>query len=345
MVRAERLAILAEGELGVLTSKTAVCMVRYQPTRVACIIDSTKIGLDVEQVLGFGRGIPIVGSLEEAAAFSPDSLLIGIAPRGGQLPAEWRPIILAAIGKGLTVISGLHTMLAEDPEIGRAAADKGVAVWDVRKPVIPDGVARGVLKQRNGKVLLTVGSDSRSGKMTVAYELARYLKANGVRTEFVATGQTGILLSGWGAAIDRVPGDFMSRVVEDLTVRALEVADVAVVEGQGSLIHPGYSGVSLAILHGCYPDAMILCHQTSRREIRGYGIDIPDIEGVIKLYEDSAAPVFPSQVIFIALNTFDLSEPEARQAIAATERRTGRPATDVVRYGCEKLRRHLWGVL
>jgi uncharacterized NAD-dependent epimerase/dehydratase family protein len=345
MLRAERLAVLAEGELGVLTSKTAACMIRYQPERVACIIDSTKRGLDVEQVLGFGRGIPIIGSLEEALAFSPDSLLIGIAPRGGQLPAQWRQVVLRAIGRGLNVISGLHTMLEEDAEITRAAADSGVGVWDIRKPVVPDGVARGVLKQRKGKVLLTVGSDSRSGKMTVAYELTRYLKDKGIRAEFVATGQTGILLSGWGTAIDRVPGDFMSRVVEDLTVRALEMADVAVVEGQGSLIHPGYSGVSLAILHGCCPDAMILCHQTSRREIRGYGIAIPGIDQVISLYEDSAAPVFPSKVTFVALNTFDLDEIEARQATATIERQTGLPATDVVRYGCEKLHRHLGGML
>jgi uncharacterized NAD-dependent epimerase/dehydratase family protein len=334
---ATRLAILAEGKLGVLTSKTAACITRYQPDRVACVIDSSKAGLTVENVLGFGGGIPVIASIDEAYAFSPDTLLIGIAPRGGALPPPWRKTVLSAVAHGLNVISGLHTMLADDPEISELARRNDVKIWDIREPVIPDGISEGKLRERAGHVILTVGSDSRSGKMTVAFELARALRSRGTKAQFVATGQTGILLEGWGVVVDRVPGDFMSRVVEDLTVRALASSDVAVVEGQGSLIHPGYSGVALAIMHGCYPDAMVLCHQSTRLEIEGYDVAIPGLGELVGMHESMCRHVFPSKVIAIALNTFDMAEERAAEYIEAAERETGLPATDPVRMGSDKV--------
>jgi uncharacterized NAD-dependent epimerase/dehydratase family protein len=334
MFEAERLAILAEGRFGVLTSKTAACIIRYQPERVACVIDGTKRGQSVESIVGFGGDIPIVGTIEEAMRFSPDTLLIGIAPRGGLLPSEWRETIIAAIEGGLNVISGLHSMLAEDSEITGLAGARGVRIWDMRKPVIPDGIAQGPLGERTGRVILTVGSDSRSGKMTTAYELARYLIGKGVRAEFVATGQTGILLAGKGVVIDRVAGDFMSRVVEDLTLDALRRADVAVVEGQGALIHPAFSGVALGILHGCRPDAMVLCHQPTRRLIQGYSVEIPPVTETIVLHEQLCMALGPSKVIAIALNTFDLAEDEALAEIETVRRETGLPTADPVRWGC-----------
>ena len=215
MLDFSRSAILAEGKLGLLTSKTAACLVRYVPEKVACIIDSTRQGRSVDDVLGFGGKIPIVASLDEALALDPDSLIIGIAPRGGALPDEWRQIVLDAIAGGLDIISGLHTMLGEDPEMLEAAKKRGVEIWDVRRPQLPDGISQGSLRNKTGKVVLTVGSDCRTGKMTVAYELVRALKSEGTDATFVPTGQTGILLEGWGVAVDRVPGDFMARVVED----------------------------------------------------------------------------------------------------------------------------------
>jgi uncharacterized NAD-dependent epimerase/dehydratase family protein len=345
MVKGERLAILAEGRLGILTSKTAACVIRYRPERVACVLDSTKSGRTAGEVLGFGGAIPVVASLEEAIEFAPDSLLIGIAPRGGALPPEWRSVVLSAIDRGLDIISGLHTMLGDDSEISRRAGESGVGIWDVRRPVIPDGVAEGKLRDKQGLVLLTVGSDSRSGKMTVAYELAGFLKSKGVDAEFVPTGQTGILLAGWGVAVDRVPGDFMSRVVEDLTCEVLSRSAVAVVEGQGSLVHPAYSGVALAILHGCYADAMILCHHCGRREIEGYGVVVPDLPDLIDLYERASAPVFRSRVVAVALNTHGLDAGSARAAVEAAERETGLPAADVVRWGCGKMFEALRGIL
>ncbi len=337
MIDFRKAAILAEGKFGVLTSKTAACLIRYQPQRVACVIDSTKAGKSCNDVLGFGGDIPVVASLEEALSYLPDVLLIGIAPRGGVLPVEWRSIVLDAVRSGLGIVNGLHTFLEDDDEIVAEACARGVKIWDVRKSTIPDGVLEGKLAGKKGKVILTVGSDSRTGKMTVAYELAQYMNMKGLRTKFVATGQTGIMLSGFGVAIDRVPGDFMSRVVEDITYEALVDADVAVVEGQGSIVHPAYSGVALAIIHGSRPDAMIMCHQPTRSEIEGYDVDIPSLRWLIELHERICAPLFQSKVLALALNTFDLDEERAKEIIKLYEKETGLPADDVVRWGCDKI--------
>jgi uncharacterized NAD-dependent epimerase/dehydratase family protein len=337
VMRADRLAILAEGRTGVITSKTAACVIRYQPDRVACVIDSTKRGLTSQQVLGFGGAIPIVGSLDEALAHSPDALLIGIAPRGGTLPAEWRPVVLGAIKSGMNILSGLHTMLNEDPEICAEARSNRVVVWDIRQVAIPDGVARGLLRHKKGKVILTVGSDCSSGKMTAAYEVTAGLKKKGIRAEFVPTGQTGILLSGWGQALDRAPGDFMARIAEDLALEGLARADVAVVEGQGSLIHPAYSSVTLALIHGCRPDLMVMCHQPTRTQIEDFDLDIPPIPDLVGIYERACSPIFESEVAAVALNTYDLEETRARQEVAEIGRQTSLPTDDPVRWGAERI--------
>jgi uncharacterized NAD-dependent epimerase/dehydratase family protein len=320
-------------------------MVRYRPERVVCLMDSTRGGRTAEDVLGFGGGIPVVASLEQALGYEPDTLLLGIAPRGGALPESWRETILDAIRHGLNVISGLHTMLGEDPEISRAAAAAKVHLWDIRKPVFPIEVSRGSLRNKTGRVLLTVGSDCRTGKMTVAFELAEFLSKHGHPARFVPTGQTGILLAGWGVAVDRVPGDFMARVTEDLTLQGLASAPLAIVEGQGSLVHPGYSGVALAMLHGCCPDWLILCHHPGRDKIRGFDVSIPGLAELVRIYEEAAAFVFPSRVVAIALNTFDMSEEAAVEAVRAAEAETGVFTTDLVRWGSDRLCRALGGLL
>lgn len=345
MIGSKRLAILAEGRLGVITAKTAACIIRYQPERVACVIDSARAGATAQDVLGFGGRIPVVASVPEAIKCGSDSLLIGIAPRGGLLPQEWRGVVLEAIEGGMNILSGLHSMLEEDPEINAAASRSGVAIWDVRKVVLPDGVARGLIKRRRGRVILTVGSDCSSGKMTAAYELARGLRLKGVRAEFVATGQTGILLSGWGQAIDRAPGDFMARIAEDLTLEGLSRGDVAVVEGQGSLIHPAYSGVTLSILHGSWPDAMVLCHQPTRTRIDEYDVVIPPLGALVEMYERSCLPLFRSKVVAVALNTYDLTEDAAGSEIERARHETGLPASDPVRWGPDALCQALEGIL
>ena len=341
MLEFSRSAVLAEGKLGLLTSKTAACLVRYVPGKVACIIDSTRRGETAGEVLGIGGDIPVVGSLDEALALKPDSLIMGIAPRGGALPDKWRRTVLDAIAGGLDIISGLHTMLGEDPEILGAAEAAGVRLWDIRRPTVPDGISRALLRDKTGKVYLTVGSDCRTGKMTVAYELVRALRRDGMEAAFVPTGQTGILLEGWGVAVDRVPGDFMAAVVEDMTLKALGKAALAVVEGQGSINHPSYSGVALAIIHGCCPDGMILCHDSSRSEIPGFGLAIPPLAELVRMHETITAPVFASRVIAIALNTHGMREAEAEERVARAEDETGLPAADVIRWGPARLVRAL----
>lgn len=332
-----RLAILAEGEFGVITSKTAACVIRYVPERIACVIDSTRAGEFVQETLGFGGDIPVVATLGDALALSPDALLIGIAPRGGALPREWRGVVLKAIAGGLDIINGLHHIMSEDAEISSAAAGAGVSIWDVRLPHVPDSIASGSLRRKKGRVVLTVGSDSRTGKMTVAFEIARSLSRSGTRAEFVPTGQTGILLAGWGEAVDRVPGDFMSAITENITVEALGRAATAIVEGQGALIHPAYSAVALGIMHGCCPDAMILCHQPTRTKLQGYDINIPPLSDLVKIHEDVAGLLHPSRVIGVAVNTFDLEEADARREIARLEDMTGLPVSDVIRWGPGRL--------
>ncbi len=332
-----RFLIIADGAFGPETSKTANSAIRYMPDRIVAVLDGHATGRTCQDVLGFGGAIPVVKTIAEGLANGPTAVLIGIAPMGGKLPDEWRAWILAAIDRGLDIWSGLHTHLGDDPEFAARAKAKGAELKDLRRPpaVLPvsDGRARGV----DALVVLTVGSDCNVGKMTAQLQLVADLKARGLRTRFAATGQTGILIEGWGIAVDAVVADFIGGAAEQLVLEAANGADVVLVEGQGSLIHPGYSGVTLGLLHGSCPRAMILCHQSSRTHIGDYSgreawVAIPPLEDLVRIYEDAAAPVQPSKVIGIALNTYDLPEADARRAIAEAEKRTGLPASDPVRF-------------
>jgi uncharacterized NAD-dependent epimerase/dehydratase family protein len=337
MTDAHRYLILADGAFAPETSKTANSAIRYLPERVVAVLDSSCPARTVAEVLGFGGAIPIVRTIEEGFALGPTAVLVGIAPAGGQLPDTWRDWILAAIERGLDVWSGLHTFLGDDPALREAAVRRGVRILDVRRPppglVVSDGRAREV----DAFVVLTVGSDCNVGKMTAQLELIRGLSARGLRTRFAATGQTGILIAGWGIAVDAVIADFVGGAAEQLVLRAAEGADVVLVEGQGSLIHPAYSGVALGLLHGSCPRALLLCHQSSRTMIGDYGgrepwVPIPPLNELVRLYEEAARPVQPTKVIGVALNTYDLPEAAAREAVAAAQRKTGLPAADPVRF-------------
>ena len=337
-----RFLVIAEGAFGPETSKTAVCAIRYVPERVAAVLDSRAAGRSAQDVLGFGGAIPVVGTLEAGLALGPTALLIGIAPRGGRLPDEWRGWIATAIDRGFDVWSGLHTRLGDDPDLAARARARKVRLFDLRQP--PDGlsVSNGRARLVDALVVLTVGTDCNTGKMTAQLELLRGLEARGIRTRFVATGQTGILIAGHGIAVDAVPADFIGGAAEQMVLEAARDADVVLVEGQGSLIHPGYAGVTLGLLHGSAPAAMILCHQASRRLVGEYykgtaWVEIPPLADVVKLYEQAAGWIAPSRVIGVALNTYDLGEREATAAIERAARETGLPATDPVRFGAVPL--------
>jgi uncharacterized NAD-dependent epimerase/dehydratase family protein len=336
-MEAYRYLILTEGAFGPLTSKTANSAVRYLGERVVGVLDSTRAGKTVQEVLGFGGAIPVVATLEEGLALEPTALLIGIAPSGGQLPLNWRPLLIAALDAGLPIVSGLHFYLSDDPELAPYAESRGVPIHDLRKPPSELPVSTGKARLVDALVVHTVGTDCNIGKMTAALEIRRGLAERGARVGFAPTGQTGILIDGWGIAVDSVVADFIGGAAETLVLEAARENDIVLVEGQGSLVHPGYSGVTLGLLHGSMPDAMILCHQPSRQCAYGGGgayswMPLPPLTQMIRICEDAIRPLRPSSVIGIALNTSDLSPEDAENAVHQAQLETGLPATDPVRY-------------
>lgn len=337
-----RFLVLADGEFHPLTSKTANSCIRYLPERVVGVLDRGQVGRTANDVLGFGGAIPIVDDIQAGIRLGASAVLIGIAPRGGRLPSEWRAWLRTAIERGLDIWSGLHTFIGDDAELGPLAAAARVRIHDVRRPPAELVVAEARAVAVDPLVVLTVGSDCAVGKMTAQLELRSALARRGHRTRFVATGQTGILIEGRGVAVDAVPADFVAGAAETLVLEAARDADVVLVEGQGSLVHPGYSGVTLALLHGSTPDAMILCHQVSRQRIGDYHgpasmAGIPSLPALVEIYERASSWVRRAPVIGICLNTFDLPNAEARRAVEHAQSETGLPATDPIRFGSDPL--------
>ncbi len=301
------------------------------------VVDSRHAGKTVSDVLGFGGAIPVLASLEEGLRLGPTAILVGIAPQGGRLPEEWRPVLRAAIEAGQHLVSGLHFHLGDDPELAALAAEHGVEIHDLRRPPSDLPVSAGKARLVEPFTVLTVGTDCNIGKMTAGLQLRDALVGRGAKVGFAATGQTGILIEGWGIAVDAVVADFIAGAAERLVLRAAEGNDVVLVEGQGSLVHPGYSGVTLGLLHGSMPDAMVLCHQPSRScPYNRYGVydwmRLPSVTEMIRINEQAIAPLRESKVIGICLNTWDLTDEEARDAAARIEDETGLPTTDPVRF-------------
>lgn len=328
------MALLTEGHLGVFTSKTAVCLVRYCRDEVVAVIDSKYAGQRLEDVIGIGRGVPLVASVREALAERPDTLVIGVAPTGGRLADAWRQGVLDALRAGVTVVAGLHVDLADDPEFAAAARSSGARIVDVRKS--PEDLPIGTMKAADARAfrVLTVGTDSNTGKMVAALELTLAARAAGLDARFVATGQTGIMIAGKGIAIDHVVSDFLAGAVERMVVEDSD-ADVLFIEGQGSLVHPGFSGVTLGLMHGALPQVMVLVHVVSRDKVRSCPreVRLPSLADMIELSELVMKPIFPSKVVAIALNTVGLADEDARRAVEETERATGLPTGDVIRFG------------
>src|SRR5438270_725833 len=270
--RMRRIAILSDEAFELHNTKTATGVIRYGKDTVVAVIDSTKAGQDVVQALGasIGRGIPVVRDINEALKYQPDTLLIGIAPMGGALPTEWRWQLLAAIEAGLDIVSGLHFFISDDKELRAAAEKRGVTIWDVRRPPDNNRVAQFIPHRPGSHTILMVGSDCAVGKMTVALEINREAQRRGLNSAFLATGQTGIMISGNGLPVDRIISDFVAGLVEEKVLEFTNQHDWVFVEGQGALNHPGYSPVTLGLIHGSMPDAMIFCHLAGATTIDGY---------------------------------------------------------------------------
>lgn len=340
-MQGSRFLILADGEFDPLGSKTANSVIRYLTDRVVGVMDHTKAGKTVQDVLGFGGSIPVVGTMAEGLALRPDGVVIGIAPIGGRLPDEWRQWLVDAIDAGCDIWSGLHTFLGDDPVLMERARLRGRTIHDLRRPPPGLPVASGRAMDVEALVVLTVGTDCNVGKMTAQLELTRQLNQRGLRTRFVATGQTGIMIEGWGIAVDAVVADFLAGAAEWLVLQGSQDADIVLLEGQGSINHPGYSGVTCGLIHGACPDALILCHQATREFIGDYRqaawLRIPPLADYVRLYETVARAVRPTRTIAISLNTYDMTEEAARRACEAATRETGLPCTDPIRFGAAPL--------
>jgi uncharacterized NAD-dependent epimerase/dehydratase family protein len=265
--------------------------------------------------------------------------VVGVATQGGRFPPAWRELLKQSIASGLDVESGLHEFVSEDEELAALARAHGVELRDLRKP--PEGlnVPTGENLELRANIVLTVGSDCAIGKKTVALELDLEARRRGLQSVFVPTGQTGIAIAGWGIAVDAVVSDFLAGAAERLVVEGhRRGGELLFVEGQGSLSHPAYSGVTLGLIHGSAPHLYVLCHKAHATEIEGYpGHPLPSLEQLIELHERISLPLRPARVACIALNTAELDDEEARRAIAEATAQTGLPADDPVRFGAGPL--------
>jgi uncharacterized NAD-dependent epimerase/dehydratase family protein len=331
-VSSTRYLILAEGfSADPHYGKTARGVLRYRRDDVAAVLDSTRAPGDTEQ------GAPVVQSVEEALRYEPTTALVGVATQGGRFPPAWTALLRSCVEHGLNVENGLHVFLADDPELRELAAQHGVELRDLRRPPADLSTATGANLEVPGTTVLMVGSDCAIGKMTVALELDLEARRRGLDSVFVPTGQTGIAIAGWGIAVDAVVADFIAGAAERLVVEA--GGAVRWVEGQGAILHPIYSGVTLGLYHGSAPHLLVLCHEAGRTSIEGLdgSHPIPPLRELVELHERLALPARPARVVAVALNTRDLSEEEAREALANAEAETGLPADDPVRFGAGKL--------
>ena len=329
-----RLLILGEGfSHDAHYGKTMRGIIRYGPDPVVAILDSARAGEAHE-------GIPIVGTVEDALPFGPTVAVVGVATQGGRFPPAWRELLKSSIANGLDVESGLHEFVSEDPELIDLAGRHGVELRDLRRPPTGLSVPTGANLEVDARIVLTVGSDCAIGKKTVAVELDLEARRRGLESVFVPTGQTGIAIAGWGIAVDAVVADFLAGAAERLVVEgAARGGKLLFVEGQGSLVHPLYSGVTLGLVHGSAPHAFVLCHRAGATEIDGSpGHPIPPLAELVELHERMSLPRRRAKVVCIALNTADIDDDEdARAAIEAAAAETGLPADDPVRFGAGPL--------
>jgi uncharacterized NAD-dependent epimerase/dehydratase family protein len=332
-VTSRRLLILGEGfSTDPHYGKTMRGIISYGPDPVVAIVDSKRAGAD-------HAGIPIVASVEDALQYEPTVAVVGVATQGGRFPPAWRELLKASITAGLDVESGLHEFLSDDPELVELARTHGVELRDLRKP--PEGlnVPTGANVEVDAKIVLTVGSDCAIGKKTVAVELDREARRRGLESVFVPTGQTGVAIAGWGIAVDAVVSDFLAGAAERLVVEgARRGGKLLFVEGQGSLVHPLYSGVTLGLMHGSAPHAFVLCHRAGTTEIEGCpGHPIPPLADLVELHERISLPARKAKVACVAVNTADLADEDARAAIAEATASTQLPTDDPVRFGAQRL--------
>ncbi len=337
----KKVIMLAEGNLGVMTSKVCASFIRYKPEDCVAVIDSSKSQRFVNEVLGYGNEIPIVDSIQECLKFEPDVLLIGMGTYSNTLPESWRQTIKFALLNGIHVVSGLHFRIGNDAELSRIAADNNCEIWDSKEP--PKDLRTSVnnveeLESSSTYVIHTVGSDCRVGKKTTSLEIAKSANTRGYKAGVAATGQSGMYITGSGVAVDAVPADFIAGATEQLVQETAKNNDWVVVEGQGSISHPAYSGVTLGLLHGAMPEALVLCHQADLNHHKNWPhIPLRSIQELVQLYEQLAACIRPAKVVAISLNCSHLSKEQADQYAEQLEKQVGLPVADVIHHGADKI--------
>jgi uncharacterized NAD-dependent epimerase/dehydratase family protein len=329
-----KIIILTEGHTEPHAGKTAASVIRYRGHEVVALLDGTQAGKTSGDLLGVGK-VPVVARLDDAP--QANTLLLGIAPPGGKIPPPWRAVIVDAIARRkMDVISGLHDFVGDDPEFSAAAKKSGSHIYDVRKNT-EKTIARRVGLRRDCLRVHAVGHDCSIGKMVVSIEVTNGLKKRGHDAKFIATGQTGIMVEGDGLPIDCIVADFVSGAAEKLVLQN-QHHDILLVEGQGSLVHPSYSGVTLSLLHGCAPQALILCYEVGRERVTGVeSVQIPPLAEIKRIYEVMSNVHQPCKIIGIGINSRKLSP-----AAAADERKRAKdqfdlPACDVFRDGPDEL--------
>lgn len=336
-----KVIVLAEGNLGVMTSKVCATFVRYKPENCVAVIDSTKTDQNVEGVLGFGGDIPIVDSIQNGMKFNPSVLLIGMGTYSNTLPDAWRETIKFALSHGIHVVSGLHFRIGNDEELSRIAKENNCEIWDSKEP--PSELSTSVndvakLDASSTYVVHTVGSDCRVGKKTTSLEIAKSARDQGYKAAVAATGQSGMYITGSGYAIDAVPADFIAGVTEKLVQETAIDNEWVIVEGQGSISHPAYSGVTLGLLHGAMPEALILCHQADLDHHKNWPhIPLRPLNELIQIYEQLASCLRPAKVVGISLNCSHLDKSQAEECTARLEQSIGLPVVDVIHQGADRL--------
>ncbi|MGY1887109.1 DUF1611 domain-containing protein [Blastococcus sp. SYSU DS0753] len=334
---AERLAVLTGGQLAESYAKTAHGVLRYGAREVVCVIDDVHAGQRAVDVVPFcARPVPVVADVAAARELGATTVLLGVAPLGGRLTDTWRRTLLAALRLRMHVEAGLHTDLGADPELAAAARAAGVRIRDLR--AVPDDLGVPLTGPVGARVVHTVGSDCAIGKMSVVLELDQAARDRGLRSVFVATGQTGVAISGWGMAVDHVISDFVAGAADRLVREGATRGDLLWLEGQGSIHHPAYSGVTLGLLHGSSADALVLCHRAGRTAIADYpGTALPSLGEIVRGYEQAAGWVRPARVAAVALNTAGLDDADARAAVGSAAAETGLVSDDVVRFGATRV--------
>ncbi|MBD2741087.1 DUF1611 domain-containing protein [Coleofasciculus sp. FACHB-1120] len=334
-----RVAILLHEGIRGIHGKTGLALLRYTEALVVAVIDRQCAGESLRELTGIPREVPIVASVEEALAYTPDILAIGIAPPGGALPDEWWQEVKQGVAGGLSVVNGLHTPMASHPEI-QALLKDGQWIWDVRQEPAGLKIGSGQARSLACKRVLAVGTDMAIGKMSTCLELNKAALQRGLRSKFLATGQAGLMIAGDGIPLDAVRVDFAAGAIEQMVMLFGEEHEILFVEGQGSLLHPG-STATLPLIRGTQPTHLVLVHRAQQATVRNHPhVRIPPLSEVIQLYETVAAAAgafAPVPVVAIALNTAHLDAYTAQRAIEQIQAETKRPCTDPVRFGVDAL--------